>query len=156
MLIVIPVVAGVMVLIGSVCLAVAYVRSRAKDDAVAQAPPASTRQETPIQKAPVQTNQANAFGGLKAADPWQPARPPVGQQPEAEPPQQSPSPALPMPIQPAPPPAKPVPLPPADPLEGIEVGNRAPEIKGQDIDRKAFKLSDYKGKVVLLDFWGYW
>jgi hypothetical protein len=30
------------------------------------------------------------------------------------------------------------------------------EISGADLDGKAFKLSDYKGKVVLLDFWGNW
>jgi predicted Zn finger-like uncharacterized protein len=39
---------------------------------------------------------------------------------------------------------------------GLKEGNRAPEISGKDIDGKAFKLSDYKGKVVLLDFWGFW
>jgi hypothetical protein len=38
----------------------------------------------------------------------------------------------------------------------IVVGKPAPEIEGEDIDAKAFKLSDYKGKVVLLDFWGHW
>jgi peroxiredoxin len=32
----------------------------------------------------------------------------------------------------------------------------APEIAGEDIDGKKFKLSDYRGKVVLLDFWGNW
>jgi hypothetical protein len=32
----------------------------------------------------------------------------------------------------------------------------APEIAGKDLDGKAFKLSDYRGKVVLLDFWGHW
>jgi hypothetical protein len=36
------------------------------------------------------------------------------------------------------------------------VGKDAPEIKGLDLDGKSFKLSDYKGKVVLLDFWGNW
>lgn len=36
------------------------------------------------------------------------------------------------------------------------VGKPAPEIEGQDIDGKKFKLSDYRGKVVLLDFWGNW
>ena len=39
---------------------------------------------------------------------------------------------------------------------GFEVGNMAPEIRGQDVDGVAFKLSDYRGKVVLLDFWGDW
>ncbi len=38
----------------------------------------------------------------------------------------------------------------------ILVGKAAPEIKGEDLDGKKFKLSDYKGKVVLLDFWGNW
>ncbi|HEY7327429.1 MAG TPA: hypothetical protein VH592_07315 [Gemmataceae bacterium] len=32
----------------------------------------------------------------------------------------------------------------------------APEIEAEDIDGKKFKLSDYRGKVVLLDFWGHW
>jgi hypothetical protein len=36
------------------------------------------------------------------------------------------------------------------------LGRPAPEIAGSDLDGKAFKLSDYKGKVVLLDFWGFW
>jgi hypothetical protein len=36
------------------------------------------------------------------------------------------------------------------------LGKVAPEIKGEDIDGKAFKLSDYRGKVVVLDFWGNW
>ena len=39
-------------------------------------------------------------------------------------------------------------------LRGI--GKPVPEIAGDDLDGKAFKLSDYKGKVVLLDFWGFW
>ena len=33
------------------------------------------------------------------------------------------------------------------------VGKQAPDIEGVDQDGKRFKLSDYKGKVVLLDFW---
>ena len=32
----------------------------------------------------------------------------------------------------------------------------APEIEGPDMDGKTFKLSDYRGKVVVLDFWGDW
>jgi hypothetical protein len=38
----------------------------------------------------------------------------------------------------------------------IVVGKLVPEIEGEDIDGKKFKLSDYRGKAVLLDFWGNW
>ena len=41
-------------------------------------------------------------------------------------------------------------------LRNLSVGNAAPEIEGEDTDGKKFKLSDYKGKVVMLDFWGHW
>lgn len=36
------------------------------------------------------------------------------------------------------------------------IGMPAPEIAAEDVDGKAFKLSDYKGKVVMIDFWGDW
>lgn len=36
------------------------------------------------------------------------------------------------------------------------IGNQAPEIIGKDADGNEMKLSDYKGKVVVLDFWGDW
>ena len=35
----------------------------------------------------------------------------------------------------------------------LAVGTAAPDIEGEDSDGKTFKLSDYRGKVVLLDFW---
>jgi cytochrome oxidase Cu insertion factor (SCO1/SenC/PrrC family) len=35
----------------------------------------------------------------------------------------------------------------------LSIHGAAPEVKGTDQDGKHFKLSDYKGKVVLLDFW---
>jgi cytochrome oxidase Cu insertion factor (SCO1/SenC/PrrC family) len=35
------------------------------------------------------------------------------------------------------------------------VGKEAPEIEGEDQDGKPFKLSDFRGKVVLLDFWSF-
>lgn len=41
-------------------------------------------------------------------------------------------------------------------LSRLEVGRPAPEIEGEDTDSVRFKLSDYRGKVVLLDFWGHW
>lgn len=37
-----------------------------------------------------------------------------------------------------------------------KVGSPATNIIGDDIDGKEFKLSDYRGKVVMLDFWGFW
>lgn len=38
----------------------------------------------------------------------------------------------------------------------LAIGKPAPEIEGEDFDGKKFKLSDYRGKVVVLDFWGHW
>src|SRR5947209_1493863 len=40
-----------------------------------------------------------------------------------------------------------------EPSMGLHVGQRAPEIEGRDLAGVPFKLSDYRGKVVLLDFW---
>ena len=39
---------------------------------------------------------------------------------------------------------------------GPAVGMAAPVIEGADVDGVHFKLSDYRGKVVVLDFWGDW
>ncbi len=41
-------------------------------------------------------------------------------------------------------------------LRNLSIGKQAPEVEGEDADSKKFKLSDYRGKVVLLDFWGNW
>lgn len=41
-------------------------------------------------------------------------------------------------------------------LQNLQVGMVAPEIDGKDFDDIPFKLSDYRGKVVMLDFWGHW
>lgn len=43
-----------------------------------------------------------------------------------------------------------------DGREKIVKGKIAPDIEGVDLDGVAFKLSDYKGKIILLDFWGDW
>jgi hypothetical protein len=51
---------------------------------------------------------------------------------------------------PAPPPQ------PSTPSGPTDVGALAPEIEGGDLDGNRFKLSDYRGKVVVLDFWGHW
>ena len=40
--------------------------------------------------------------------------------------------------------------------EKYGVGCVAPDIAGTDLEGVAFKLSDYKGKVVFVDFWGDW
>ena len=39
---------------------------------------------------------------------------------------------------------------------GPTIGEEAPEIEGVDLEGVAFKLSDYRGKVVMLDFYGDW
>ena len=44
---------------------------------------------------------------------------------------------------------------PHDPAD-LEIGKPAPEIIGADVNGQAMRLSDYKGKVILLDFWGDW
>jgi hypothetical protein len=38
-------------------------------------------------------------------------------------------------------------------MRHLVVGKEAPDIEGEDQAGKRFKLSDYRGKVVLLDFW---
>lgn len=40
--------------------------------------------------------------------------------------------------------------------KNLAIGKTAPEITGEDVDGVKFKLSDYRGKVVVLDFWGFW
>ena len=38
----------------------------------------------------------------------------------------------------------------------LQIGMEAPEIIGKDLDGNDIKLSDYRGRVVVLDFWGDW
>ncbi len=39
---------------------------------------------------------------------------------------------------------------------GVPTGAPTPPTRGTDVDGATFTLADYKGKVVLLDFWGNW
>jgi hypothetical protein len=41
-------------------------------------------------------------------------------------------------------------------LRHLSIGKPAEDITGEDADGKKFKLSDYRGKVVVLDFWATW
>jgi len=41
-------------------------------------------------------------------------------------------------------------------IRNLSIGKVVPDIEGEDVDGKKFKLSDYRGKVVMLDFWGHW
>ena len=40
--------------------------------------------------------------------------------------------------------------------ENLAVGKAAPDFETFDADGNAFRLSDYKGKVTVVDFWGFW
>src|SRR5262245_42151683 len=44
----------------------------------------------------------------------------------------------------------------SEPPEGMRVGNQCPEIAATDPYGKPVRLSDYRGKVVLIDFWATW
>jgi hypothetical protein len=38
----------------------------------------------------------------------------------------------------------------------LQVGMEVPDIEAEDVDGAEFKLSEYRGKIVFLDFWGDW
>jgi thiol-disulfide isomerase/thioredoxin len=40
--------------------------------------------------------------------------------------------------------------------EHLQIGMTAPDVSTTDVDGAAFKLSDYRGKVVAIVFWGFW
>lgn len=42
------------------------------------------------------------------------------------------------------------------PVEGLEVGNIAPDLKFKDPQGKEIALSSLRGKIVLIDFWASW
>lgn len=44
----------------------------------------------------------------------------------------------------------------AEPVEGIQIGNLAPDIKLTDPNGKELSLYALRGKVVLIDFWASW
>ena len=43
-----------------------------------------------------------------------------------------------------------------DPVVGLRVGDKAPELNYNDPNGKSIALSSLKGKVVLIDFWASW
>ena len=38
----------------------------------------------------------------------------------------------------------------------VNIGSQAPDFSLKDENGKEVKLSDYRGKVVVIDFWGHW
>jgi hypothetical protein len=41
-------------------------------------------------------------------------------------------------------------------MEHLQVGDTVPEIESVDIDGKPVRLSQFRGQVIVLDFWGFW
>lgn len=41
-------------------------------------------------------------------------------------------------------------------MNSLSIGKKFPDIEGNDVFGKKFKLSDYAGKVIMLDFFGFW
>lgn len=41
-------------------------------------------------------------------------------------------------------------------IENLQIGMKAPEIVGKDVKGREIKLSDFRGRVVVVDFWGFW
>ncbi|MFC1543719.1 peroxiredoxin family protein [Gemmatimonadota bacterium] len=41
-------------------------------------------------------------------------------------------------------------------MEDLAIGKQAPDIMGANVDGEEMRLSDFLGKVVVLDFWGDW
>jgi thiol-disulfide isomerase/thioredoxin len=46
--------------------------------------------------------------------------------------------------------------PPSEPESAIQIGQTAPSFKLSDLNGREISLSQYKGKIVLLDFWATW
>jgi hypothetical protein len=131
---------AVLLLVGGVVAVVAYSRNKEpQEQTVAQAPNAGNPAPAPL------------------VPPLRVGRPPVGQPPVGQPPEGRPPVLGPNTGNPSAPPPTSGQSPAGEKKEvGTRVGLTALEIEGEDIDGKRFKLSDYRGKVVLLDFWGNW
>lgn len=41
-------------------------------------------------------------------------------------------------------------------IEKLQIGMTAPDVEGENADGKPVKLSDFRGRVVVVDFWGFW
>ena len=40
--------------------------------------------------------------------------------------------------------------------DNLQIGMQVPDIVGKDVEGNVIKLSDYAGKVAVIDFWGFW
>lgn len=41
-------------------------------------------------------------------------------------------------------------------LENLQIGMKAPDFIGRNEDGREIRLSDFRGRVVVIDFWGFW
>jgi len=146
---------ALVMLLAGIGLAYALRDRKAPDTSIAAAGPISggTGNTTPNPTSPTQpptaTTNPSGFSPIKPASPGG----------ETDPPSKPATPATPVstPVT-VQPPAEPVlaPYKPSRLLTGLGTGYLAPDLQGPDLAGKAFKLSDYRGKVVLIDFWANW
>lgn len=46
--------------------------------------------------------------------------------------------------------------PPLTEMTRLQVGGEAPDFAARDAEGRSFRLSDYRGRVVVVEFWGFW
>jgi thiol-disulfide isomerase/thioredoxin len=152
---------ALILLVGGIALAFAFRGKKPQETTVAANTTSSSTISSTIPVTPTQPTLGT--GGTENANSGIPEQKPVNTEPANDTSTKPTTPVLPVsnPVQPHPVP-QPILEPPPPPykpsrlLTGLSPGFLAPDLQGPDLTGKPFKLSDYRGKVVLIDFWGHW